>query len=102
MLVTQECPPLCDLMDCNLPGYSVHGKNPGVGCHTLTIYVLGYLFKDVCLVALEDRGSVSLHSGGQATVQYNKDVSLQGKCQAGLITIHCKRLGFPVLGVPHL
>ena len=23
--VTQSCPTLCDPMDCNLPGYSVHG-----------------------------------------------------------------------------
>ena len=25
MLVTQSCPTLCDLMDCSLPGFSVHG-----------------------------------------------------------------------------
>ena len=24
MLVTQSCPTLCDLMDCSLPGFSVH------------------------------------------------------------------------------
>ena len=23
--VTQSCPTLCDPMDCNLPGFSVHG-----------------------------------------------------------------------------
>ena len=91
MIVTQLCPTLCNLMDYNLPGYSVHGKNTGVDCHTLTVYVLDCLFKNVRLVSLGDRGSVSFHSGGQATVQYNKDVSLQGKCQAGLITVHCKR-----------
>ena len=38
-LVTQLCPTLCDPMDCNLLGSSVHGdfpgKNTGVGCHAL-------------------------------------------------------------------
>ena len=38
-LVAQLCPTLCDLMDCSLPGPSVHwdspGKNTGVGCHAL-------------------------------------------------------------------
>ena len=36
-LVARSCPTLCDLMDCSLPGCSVHGvspgKNTGVGCH---------------------------------------------------------------------
>ena len=36
-LDTQSCPTLWDLMDCSLPGPSVHGdspdKNTGVGCH---------------------------------------------------------------------
>ena len=34
----QSCPTLCDLMDCNSPGSSVHGipgKNPGLGRHAL-------------------------------------------------------------------
>ena len=38
-LVTQSCLTLCDLMNCSLPGSSVHGdspgKNTGVGCHAL-------------------------------------------------------------------
>ena len=38
-LVTQSCLTLWDLMDCSLPGSSVHGdspgKNTGVGCHAL-------------------------------------------------------------------
>ena len=38
-LVAQSCPTRCDLMDCNLPGSSVHGdfpgKNTGVSCHAL-------------------------------------------------------------------
>ena len=38
-LAAQLCPTLCDLMDCNPPGSSVHGilqaKNTGVGCHFL-------------------------------------------------------------------
>ena len=38
-LVAQLCSTLCDLMDCNPPGPSVHGdssgKNTGVGCHAL-------------------------------------------------------------------
>ena len=38
-LVTQLCPTLCDPMDCNPPGSSVHGDSPGrntgVGCHAL-------------------------------------------------------------------
>ena len=38
-LVTQSCPTLCDLMECSLPGSSVHGdspsKNTGMGCHFL-------------------------------------------------------------------
>ena len=39
VLVAQLCPTLYELMDCRLPGSSVHGdspgKNTGVGCHTL-------------------------------------------------------------------
>ena len=39
MKVTQSCPTLCDPMDCDSPGSSVHGdspgKNTGVGCHAL-------------------------------------------------------------------
>ena len=42
-LVAQLCPSLCDLMDCNLPGSSVHGvslgKNTGVGCHVLLQWI---------------------------------------------------------------
>ena len=38
-LVTWSCPTLCDPMDCNLPGSSVHGdspdKNTRVHCHAL-------------------------------------------------------------------
>ena len=38
-LVTQSCPTLCDLLDCNPPGSSVRGdspgKNTGVGCRAL-------------------------------------------------------------------
>ena len=38
-LVTQSCLTLCNPMDCNPPGSSVHGdspdKNIGVGCHGL-------------------------------------------------------------------
>ena len=38
-LVTESSPTLCDPMDCNPPGPSVHGdspgKNTGVGCHAL-------------------------------------------------------------------
>ena len=39
MKVVQSCLTLCSLMDCNLPGSSVHGdfpgKNSGMGCHAL-------------------------------------------------------------------
>ena len=38
-LVAQSCHTFCGLMDCSLPGSSVHadssGKNTGVGCHAL-------------------------------------------------------------------
>ena len=38
-LVTKSCPILCDPMDCNPPGFSVHGDSPSrnteVGCHAL-------------------------------------------------------------------
>ena len=38
-LITQSCLILCDPMDCDPPGSSVHGdspdKNTGVGCHAL-------------------------------------------------------------------
>ena len=38
-LVAQSCLTLCEPIDCNLPGSSVHGdspgKNTGVGCHAL-------------------------------------------------------------------
>ena len=30
-----QCQTLCDPMDCSLPGSSVHGNSPGVGCHFL-------------------------------------------------------------------
>ena len=37
--VAQSCPTLSDLMDCSLPGSSIHGiflgKSTGVGCHCL-------------------------------------------------------------------
>ena len=37
--VGKSCPALYDLMDCSLPGSSVHGifpgRNTGVGCHFL-------------------------------------------------------------------
>ena len=37
--VAEAYPTLCDLMDCSLPRFSVHGdspgKNTGVGCHAL-------------------------------------------------------------------
>ena len=36
--VTQSCPTLWDLMDCSLPGSSIHGifqARTGVGCHFL-------------------------------------------------------------------
>ena len=37
--VAQLCLTLCDLMDCSLPGSSIHGifqaKSTGVGCHFL-------------------------------------------------------------------
>ena len=35
VLVAQSCLTLCDPVDCSLPGSSVHGKNNGVGCHSL-------------------------------------------------------------------
>ena len=42
-LVAQLCLTLCDLMDCSLPGSSVHGdspgKNTGGGCHALLKYI---------------------------------------------------------------
>ena len=38
-LVTQSCLPLCNPMDCNPPGSSIHGDSPGkntrVDCHAL-------------------------------------------------------------------
>ena len=38
-LITQSCSTLCDPMECNLPGTSVHGdssgKNTRMGCHAL-------------------------------------------------------------------
>ena len=38
-LVTQSCLTLCNPIDCNLPGFSVHGdslgKNTRMGCHAL-------------------------------------------------------------------
>ena len=36
-LVAQLCLALCNLVDCSLPGSSVHGKNTGVGCHGLRL-----------------------------------------------------------------
>ena len=39
MCATQSCPAPCNLIDCNLPGSSVHGDSPGkntrVGCQAL-------------------------------------------------------------------
>ena len=43
--VAQSCPTLSNLMDCSLPGSSVHGifpgKSTGVGCHCLLLSSLG-------------------------------------------------------------
>ena len=36
--VAQSCPTLCNSMDCNLPGFSIHGifqASTGVGYHFL-------------------------------------------------------------------
>ena len=51
-LVTQLCLTLFDLMDCSLPGSSVHGDSPGrkteVGCHALH-FVSYYILKNSAL-----------------------------------------------------
>ena len=39
VLVDQLCLTLCDPVDCSLPGYSVHGRNSGVGCHSLLQWI---------------------------------------------------------------
>ena len=36
-LVTQLCPALCDLMDCSLLGFSVHGDSPGKNTELVAI-----------------------------------------------------------------
>ena len=53
-LVTQSCPILCDSMDCDLPGSSVHGdspdKNTGVGCHAFLQGIFPTQGLNLCLL----------------------------------------------------
>ena len=55
-LVAQLCPTLCDSMDCNLPGSSVHGdspgKNTGVDCQALLQGIFPTQRVNLCLLCL--------------------------------------------------
>ena len=55
-LVAQLCPTLCDSMDCNPPGSSVHGdspgKNTGVECQALLQGIFPTQGVNLCLLCL--------------------------------------------------
>lgn len=72
----------------------------------LITFVLDYLLKDVHRVIMnspERRIQCLLPEWRTGYCQCNKDnVSLQGKCLAGLLAVHCKTFGFPMLCVPLL
>ena len=59
-LVAQLCTILCNPMNCNPPGFSVHGdslgKNTGVGCHVFLQGKTGSLVPWYQLSILEPRG----------------------------------------------
>ena len=52
----QSCQTLCDPMDCNPPGSSVHGDSPGkstgVGCHALLQGIFLNQGSNLCLLSL--------------------------------------------------
>ena len=52
----QLCPALCDCMDCNPPGSSVHGilpgKKTGGGCHFLLQGIFQTQGLNLCLLCL--------------------------------------------------
>ena len=53
-LVSQLCPTLCNLMDCSLPGSSVHGdslgKNTEEDCHALLQGIVPTQGSNLCLL----------------------------------------------------
>ena len=55
-LVAQSCLTLCDPMDCNSPGSSVHGDSPGkntaVSCHALLQGIFLTQGSNLCLLCL--------------------------------------------------
>ena len=52
----QSCPTLWDIMECSLPGSSIHGdspgKNTGVGCHALLQGIFPIQGSNLCLLCL--------------------------------------------------
>ena len=54
--VTQSCLTLCDMMNCNPPGSSVHGdspgKNTGMGCHAPLQGIFPTQGSNPCLLCL--------------------------------------------------
>ena len=82
----QSCPTLCNLMDCSLPGFYVHGdspgKNTGVGCHFLLQRIFPTQGRDrtsVSYIYLHwQAGSLPLMSPGKPLV-----------VSKGRIILHC-------------
>ena len=76
------CLTLCDLMDCNPPGSSVHGdssgKNTGAGCQALLqgiFLIQGLNLQLLCLLYWQT-GSLSLMSPGKVTRLYAQNLRL--------------------------
>ena len=76
-LVTQLCPTICNPMDCDLPGSSIHGispgKNTGVSCHFVLQGIFPTQGLNLCLLCLLHWQTDSL-PGCHLGVLFNKQL----------------------------
>ena len=96
----QSCPTLCNLMDCSLPGFYVHGdspgKNTGVGCHFLLQRIFPTQGSNLSLCLLYRRGICTTEPPGKPSgCSQPNERKREGKGRAGVsVTINA-----PVLTV---
>jgi len=89
--VAQLCPTLSDLMDCSLPGSSVHGifpgKSTGVGCHCLLLSgVVGEVWiLTEYKMTLWNYWSIFMQDNGIVQLQYVFFLSIQMLKYLGMI-----------------
>ena len=113
-LVTQSCLTLCDPVDCNPPGFSVHGDSPGkntvVGCHILLQGILptqglnpGLPHCRQILYCLSHKGSPRIQEW--VAYPFSKVIFQTQELNWGLL--HCRQIlyqlsyqGSPVLVLP--